>query len=278
MNNSKKKAIEGIVDAYIKAFAEGLLTRYIDEVYDPTGVINAKKNNCFIAELGEEFMLYSALVRSFDSSFGNVLEKMRNGIAELTYTTENKIDSYILPAQLDKIKEIIDSYTTDSLHRIAPDVNHYKNYTCIKPRNISSFRREHVTDHCFYDENKDIYYLIELKAGGDLDTKKAPAEKNQLLIEYFMLKNKLESDNKKSDVKLYFGTAYNKYGEGNEWRQGAVQSCFSKDELLIGKDYWNFVCDDKDGFEIVFNQYKISCKAIKDMLIKVKNAYFKGTL
>ena len=55
-------------------------------------------------------------------------------------------------------------------------------------------------------DEKDMHLI-----GGDLDTKKAPAEKNQLLIEYFMLKNKLESDNKKSDVKLYFGTAYNKY-------------------------------------------------------------------
>lgn len=26
----------------------------------------------------------------------------------------------------------------------------------------------------------------------------------------------------------------------------------SKDELLIGKDYWNFICNDEYGFDIIF--------------------------
>ena len=76
MDAAKKNEIEVLVDMAITSFAEGLLIRYQQEVDDETGVINMKKNNCFIAELGEEFMFYSAFVRSFDSSFGNVLEKM----------------------------------------------------------------------------------------------------------------------------------------------------------------------------------------------------------
>ena len=64
MEEQKKKAIEGIVDSCIFAFSEGLMSRYSEEVNEPDGVINAKKNNCFIAELGEEFMFYSAFVRS----------------------------------------------------------------------------------------------------------------------------------------------------------------------------------------------------------------------
>lgn len=75
MDTYKKSAIEAVVDTAITAFSEGLISRYSDEVNDEKGVINMKKNNCFIAELGEEFMFYSAFVRSFDSSFGNVLEK-----------------------------------------------------------------------------------------------------------------------------------------------------------------------------------------------------------
>ena len=46
----------------VEAFAEGLISRYAEEVEDSGGVINMKKNNCFIAELGEEFMFYSAFV------------------------------------------------------------------------------------------------------------------------------------------------------------------------------------------------------------------------
>ena len=84
MTLEKKKAIEIIVDTAITNFSEGLLSRYSKEVSDENGVINMKKNNCFIAELGEEFMFYSAFVRSFDSSFGNVLENIGNSIATLS--------------------------------------------------------------------------------------------------------------------------------------------------------------------------------------------------
>ena len=42
----------------------------------------------------------------------------------------------------------------------------------------------------------------------------------------------------------------------------------SKDELLIGKDFWNFVCNDENGFDIVFDQYKISSQYIKDSLTR----------
>ena len=37
---------------------------------------------------------------------------------------------------------------------------------------------------------------------------------------------------------------------------------FSKEELLIGKDYLNFVCNDENGFDIVFDQYKIHKRRI----------------
>ena len=64
MDTYKKSAIEAVVDTAITAFSEGLISRYSDEVNDEKGVINMKKNNCFIAKLGEEFMFYSAFVRS----------------------------------------------------------------------------------------------------------------------------------------------------------------------------------------------------------------------
>ena len=45
-------------------------------------------------------------------------------------------------------------------------------------------------------------------------------------------------------------------------------------ELLIGKDYWNFVCDDLEGFNIVFEQYKVSSEYIKEALERIKALYF----
>lgn len=270
MDAQKKNAIEIVVDTAVDMFAEGLLSRYEKEVDDDNGVINMKKNNCFIAELGEEFMFYSAFVRSFDSSFGNVLEKMGNNIAKLSYEVRGNIDSFILPDQISRISSVLDSYVD---HTTKPEIQHYSTYSSIYPRDITSYKRTHVTDNYFYSPEKNEHYLIELKASGDLDNKKSRAEKMALLEEYFLLKNQLKDD-PTAKIKVYFGTAYNKYGEGNAWKQERVKQFFAEDELLIGKDYWNFVCNDADGFNIVFEQYKISAQKIRNALTNIKGMYF----
>lgn len=272
MNLQKKNAIEAVVDTAIGAFAEGLISRYSDEVDDLAGVINMKKNNCFIAELGEEFMFYSAFVRSFDSSFGNVLERMGNNIAKLSYEVRGNIDSFILPDQTNRIATVLDSYLD---HTTVPSIEHYSTYSSIYPKDITSYKRTHVTDNYFFSQEKNEHYLIELKASGDLDNKKARAEKSALLEEYFLLKNKIKNDSK-AKIYIYFGTAYNKFGEGKPWKQERVRQFFAEDELLIGSDYWNFVCNDPEGFNIVFGQYKKSAAKIKEALVKIKGMYFKN--
>lgn len=271
MDMQKRKAIEVVVDTAIICFAEGLISRYSEEVDDAYGVINMKKNNCFIAELGKEFMFYSAFVRSFDSSFGNALEGMGNNIAKLSYEVKGDINSFILPDQTQRVASVLDSYVD---HVTTPSIDHYQNYSSIYPKDTTSYKRIHVTDHYFYCKEKNEHYLIELKASGDLDNKKARAEKSALLEEYFLLKNQLK-DEKDAKIKVYFGTAYNKYGEGKEWKQQRVKQFFADDELLIGKDYWNFVCNDEEGFTIVFEQYKKSAEKIRVALTKIKDMYFK---
>lgn len=270
MELQKRRAIQVVVDTAIQAFSEGLVSRYSSEVDDVDGVINMKKNNCFIAELGEEFMFYSAFVRSFDSSFGNVLEKMGNNIAKLSYEVRGNINSFLLPEQTQRIATILDSYVD---HISAPAVEHYNSFSSIFPRNLASYERTHVTDNYFFCSEKNEHYLIELKASGDLDNKKARAEKSALLEEYFLLKNLLRDDTEAS-VKIFFGTAYNKFGEGKAWKQERVRQFFAEEELLIGKDYWNFVCNDEGGFDIVFEQYKISAEKIRNSLTTIKDMYF----
>lgn len=271
MDMQKQKAMEIVVDTAVESFAEGLISRYTDEVDDVNGVINMKKNNCFIAELGEEFMFYSAFVRSFDSSFGNILEKMGNNIAKLSYEVKGNIDSFILPDQITRISSILDSYLD---HTTNPDISHYSTYSSIYPKDITSYKRTHITDNYFYCKEKNEHYLIELKASGDLDNKKARAEKSALLEEYYLLKNQLKDDTT-AKIKIFFGTAYNKFGEGKVWKQERVRQFFADDELLIGREYWNFVCNDENGFDVVFNQYKKSADKIRTALTKIKGMYFR---
>ncbi len=274
MDAAKEKIIRVLVDSVISGFSEGFRSRYKGEKNNPKGVINSKKHNCFIAELGEEFVFYSALVRSFDSSFGNVLEKLGNSIAKVSYDVRGNISSFILPSQTQYISELLSNYENHSI----PEIKHYSSLEPIIPKNIESFKRTHCTDNYFYNPEKNEHYLIELKAGGDLDNKKSRAEKNALLEEYYLLKNKISADSDLAGGKvfIYFATAYNKDGEGNKWNQERVRQYFAEDELLIGKDYWNFVCGDENGFEIVFDQYKISCEMIRKALKEIKQLYFPG--
>jgi len=226
-----------------------------------------KKNNCFISALGDDFIFYSAFVRSFDSSFGTVLENLGNDIAKFSYETNKTIHSFMLPEQTTHISNILDKYEN---HTSKPDKSHYENFYVLVPQDITSFITKHECDNWFYDKNTKTHFLVELKAGGDLDNKKAKSEKLALLKEYFMLKNFVSKDEK---VVIKFATAYNKFGEGKEWHQANVERFFSRDELLIGKDYWNFVCNDKNGFNIIFDEYKKASAYIKKAIISIKNMY-----
>lgn len=268
MEELKKKSIQALVDQSIKSFVDGLDFRFTSDVDNPDGVINAKKNNVFIAELGEEFIFYSAFVRSFDSSFGNVLEGLANAIAKLSYDVRGRIDSYLLTQQSQHIDYLLNEYETN---HTKPKISDYSTFSCMRPKDITSFMKGHETDNYFYNREKKEHYIIELKAGGDLDNKKSRVEKSELLQQYFLLRNQIADD---ENIKIFLATSYNKYGEGNEWKQGRVLQFFSEEELLIGKDYWNFVCNDEEGFDIVMEQYRKSAEYIKQVLINIKEMYF----
>ena len=82
-----EKSIRQIVRSAVEAYANGFEARHIGEVNNPNGTINMKIHNVFVAALGEEIQYYTSLVRSLDSSMGNMLEKMAINIAKLFYIT-----------------------------------------------------------------------------------------------------------------------------------------------------------------------------------------------
>ncbi|RLA93080.1 MAG: TdeIII family type II restriction endonuclease, partial [Deltaproteobacteria bacterium] len=114
------------------------------------------------------------------------------------------------------------------------------------------------------------HYLIELKIGGDLDNKKARSEKEAILEQFAILSNILPPE---TEIKIFFATAYNRYGEDKPWRQQRVSQFFADEELLIGKDFWNFVCRSIDGYETVLEAYKESAHLIKKALDSIKKTY-----
>jgi len=64
------------------------------------------------------------------------------------------------------------------------------------------------------------------------------------LEQFDILSNVLADDTR---IEVYFATACNRFGEGKPWQQRRVKQFFAQEELLIGKDFWNFICQSDEG-------------------------------
>ena len=269
-----EKSIRQIVRSAVEAYANGFETRHVGEVNNPNGTINMKIHNVFIAALGEELQYYTALVRSLDSSLGNMLEKMAINIAKLFYKVEKSVEGNLYPEQTAKIAEFLEAYKNNK-NELKPSLSHYEKIKNIKT-NSELITKTHVSDYYLYDEETNTHHLIELKIGGDLDNKKARSEKEAIFEQYAILSNSLGKD---ANIQCHFATAYNRFGEDKEWKQTRVLQFFAKEELLIGRDFWNLVCCSDKGYEIVIDEYKKSAYLINDALENTlaNNAFFEVT-
>jgi hypothetical protein len=261
----KEKAIRGLVQIAVRSYATGFEARHVAQKDDPNGVINMKVHNPFIAALGPEVQYYSALVRSLDSSLGDMLEGLAISIAQLSYQVSREVVGFLSDKQTGKIARLLEEYK----RRVKrPEVS---DYALLIDKGGDSIRKvRHDSDYYLKDEETGRHYLIELKIGGDLDNKKARAEKEALLEQYAILVNTLGTP---KNVSLRFATAYNRFGEGAPWEQGRVKQYFAPEELLIGKDFWDFVCKSKSGYQIVLDEYKAHARVIVEALDNVKAAY-----
>ncbi len=268
MNAQSEKAIRAIVKAAIEGYASGFSDRHLNELNDPEGTINMKIHNVFIAALGADIQYYSALARSFDSSLGNMIEKMAINIATLNYTVSEFVEGYITSGQIEFMAHLLEEYKSNAKK---PSVEDYKD---LISKGGSTIAKKHESDYCLKDEETGEYHLIELKIGGDLDNKKAKAEKEAILEQYCILSNSLGSSEK---IKTHFATAYNRYGEGNRWKQTRVLQFFAEEELLISSAFWNMICKSEKGYEIVLDEYQKNAYLIVDALAKIKKAYLPNS-
>jgi type II restriction endonuclease TdeIII len=262
---NKDKAIRSLVKTAVQSYAAGFERRHLQEVNDPDGTINMKVHNVFIAALGSDIQYYTALVRSLDSSLGTMLEKLAISIAELSYKVSRKVEGHLSSDQTSEIARLLEVYKR---HEKRPEVSDYAKLSSMGGRGAK--RARHESDYYLHDEQDGRHHLIELKIGGDLDNKKARSEKEALLEQYAILCNTLGSADK---VSIRFATAYNRFGEGRPWRQERVRQFFADEELLIGRDFWNFVCKSAHGYDIVIDEYKRNADLIVDALQNVKESY-----
>lgn len=263
MNN--EKAIRALVKTAIESFSVGFQGRHEGEVDNPEGTINMKIHNVFIEALGKEIQYYTALVRSLDSSLGNMLEKLAMNIAQLSYEVKKEVNGPLYVEQTTKIAEILEQYKRrDKIPEI-------QDYQCLRELNSKNPRnKRHDSDYYLIDKINNNHFLIELKIGGDPDNKKSRSEKEAILEQFSILSNILPS---KTGITIFFATAYNRFGENKEWKQERVKQFFAEKELLIGKNFWNFVCNSQEGYDIVLSEYRENAHIIKEALEAIKQTY-----
>ena len=256
MNNetlNKKDAIKSLVSTAVLAYATGFKARHEGEVDNPNGVINMKIHNVFIAALGPDIQYYSALVRSLDSSLGNMLEGMAVNIAKLFYEVSKSVEGDLYPEQTSKIAEFLEAYKKTQ-NPLVPELSHYEEIRKIKPDPHSKLKTKvHISDYYLIDKETNTHHLIELKIGGDLDNKKAHAEKVAIFEQYAILANSLGKDAK---ITTHFATICNRFAEDQERTKKSVLQFFSEGEFLIGRDFWNFVCKSDEGYQIVLDSIR----------------------
>lgn len=261
--SKKLQFIDEIIEAEVKDFSEQFLKDYSDKGKKASNIVD-KENNIFIAALGKDVVLYSALMRSLDSSLGNRIEKIAKLIAEKNYFVKQKVVGYISQDSISAIASLLESYKNRIKKPEEKDIE-----LIYREGDESKKLKRHSSDYYLtLRSNPSQKFLVELKIGGDLDSKKARSEKEALLEQYVILRN--SEDIKPGDkVKIFFCTAYNKYGEGKYWKQERVRQFFSDNEIKVGKDFWNLFCNSPHGYEAVKASYFKHVHYLKDALKRI---------
>ncbi len=247
-----------------------------------------KRYNFLLNQLDTTITANMVFVSSFESKSGFAIETCAKRIARLKFGDEN-VPTIVNPRN---IKHNINSDTING-QIIVTDIN--INDASLRGA-ISEFRASNVAsgkgnsrkesgvtqnsikdllsiaqnyktvgyytkpvDLAFFD-GKD-WIVLELKAGGDLDSSNAPANVEKLLTIYAGMNI--------SNSKAYFATLYNKNGEGNTWT-GAVKKHMAFPEMfLIGKKFWDTILPEEITYKRFTEIYRIALEEL-DLNLRIK--------
>ena len=215
-----------------------------------------KVNNFLLSQMDENITASMVFVSSFESKSGFAIETCAKRIARLKFGEENvpsivnprklahnfdetKVSGQIVVTDVDthngNLRGEISAFraNNEAIGRGKSRVESRVTQNSIK-ENLLPLSEKYRTnsiyskpvDLAFFDG--DNWNIMELKAGGDLDSSNAPSNVEKLLTIYV--------DMGVENCKAYFATLYNKDGEGNTWK-GSVKKHLAYPEMfLIGKN------------------------------------------
>lgn len=251
-----KRQRQQVKDIIAKKF--GALVNGIEQDFAKN--YRGKSNNFLLSPLPSLMSGYMAFTSSFESKAGNAAEACAEEFAKLRYGADN-VPTIVNPLGLshdideDSIRgqvivtdvnpqdaEMSALLTRFRIERRASGRGKKRIGSTLTQSALLTLFAEAAPFHggddrftkpvdlCFFDGTE--WHIFELKAGGNLDSTKAPSEVDKLLHLFVSLG---------VPAKVHFATLYNKGGEGSRW-SGAIAGHLSFDDMcLIGKDFWEMV-------------------------------------
>ncbi|MEG1878627.1 MAG: hypothetical protein RRY65_04245 [Pseudoflavonifractor sp.] len=224
-------------------------------------VANYKKkvNNFLLSQMDERITASMVFVSSFESKSGFAIETCAKRIARLRFGDENVpavVNPRGLPCTIAPTAEAsqvivtdVDTHNGNLRGEIAAFRANHEAQGKGRLRTESGVTQESIraellplaekyrtntiytkpVDLAFFD-GKD-WNVLELKAGGDLDSSNAPSNVEKLLTIY--------TDMGIENCKAYFATLYNKDGEGKVWKGSVKKHLHYPSMFLIGANFWN---------------------------------------
>ncbi len=252
-----------------------------------------KVNNFLLSQMDENITASMVFVSSFESKSGFAIETCAKRIARLKFGDENVptiVNPRNLPHNFDETKISGQIVVTDvETHNgdLRGEISAFRanneargkgktrvesgvTQASIKATLLPLSQKYKTTE--IYSKPVDLAFfdgidwnIMELKAGGDLDSSNAPSNVEKLLTIYV--------DMGIENCKAYFATLYNKDGEGNTWK-GAVKKHLAYPEMfLIGKNLWDKILPDGISFEDFEEIYKEALEEIglNDRIVEMIN-------
>ena len=233
----------------------------------------AKQNNFLLKELDTMVSAHMVFVSSFESKSGNSIQKVAKEIAKLKYGAAN-VPQIVNPHNLEhniqnpneheqiivsnidmsdsqlqgRITEFMTRCEGNSKRKVCCSVNHETILELLEqPLPMTSEIHTKPVDLAFWDS--DELNIMEIKAGGNLDSSNAPSNAKKLLTIYTGLNYR--------KTKPYFATIYHKDGEGRTW-SGSIKKYLQYPHMfLVGSAFWNKILPegiDFNEFTRIYNE------------------------
>lgn len=241
-----------------------------------------KVNNFLLSQMDEMVTASMVFVSSFESKSGFAIEACAKRIARLTFGEENVpaiVNPRGLKHDLDPGRIVGQVVVTDvdtgngdlrgeiaafranheakgrGKSRVESGVTHASCEEVLLPLS-RKYKSEQIytkpVDLAFFDG--EVWNIIELKAGGDLDSSNAPSNVEKLLTIYVDMGIKA--------CRAYFATLYNKDGEGKTWTGAVKKHLHFPSMFLIGADLWERILPEGISFAAFTKLYREALEEI----------------